>query len=71
MGAAYLYSGMGSLWEIDIVKDMFPRKIREHKEMPPKLKRLLLSQIYTLGDAEAAEPLPVFAAAAERIGEVF
>lgn len=65
------YDVQDALWEIDIVKDMFPRKISEHKEMPPKLKRLLLSQIYTLGDAEAAEPLPVFAAAAERIGEVF
>ena len=39
--------------------------------MPPKLKRLLLSQIYALGDAEAAEPLPVFAATAERMGEIF
>ena len=56
--------------EIDIVKDMFPRKISEQKNIPTKLKRLLLSQIYSLGDAEAAEPLPVFAAAAERIGEI-
>ncbi len=65
------YDVQDALWEIDIVKDMFPRKISEQKDMPPKLKRLLLSQIYALGDAEAAEPLPVFAATAERMGEIF
>ena len=65
------YDVQDALWEIDIVKDMFPRKISEQKDMPPKLKRLLLSQIYALGDAEAAEPLPVFAVTAERIGEIF
>ncbi|MBQ9383423.1 MAG: class I SAM-dependent methyltransferase [Ruminiclostridium sp.] len=65
------YDVQDALWEIDIVKDMFPRKISEQKDMPPKLKRLLLSQIHALGDAEAAEPLPVFAVTAERIGEIF
>ncbi len=64
------YDVQDAMWEIDIVKDMFPRKISEQKDMPAKLKRLLLSQIYSLGDAEAAEPLSVFAATAERIGEI-
>ena len=64
------YDVQDAMWEIDIVKDMFPRKISEQKNMPAKLRRLLLSQIYSLGDAEAAEPLPVFAATAERIGEI-
>ena len=64
------YDVQDSLWEIDIVKEMFPRKISMNKDMPPKLRRLLLSQIYSLGDAQAAEPLSVFAATAERIGEI-
>ena len=64
------YDVQDAMWEIDIVKDMFPRKISEQKDIPVKLKRLLLSQIYALGDAEAAEPLSVFAATAERIGEI-
>lgn len=64
------YDVQDAMWEIDIVKDMFPRKISEQKAMPAKLKRLLLSQIYALGDAEASEPLSVFAATAERIGEI-
>ena len=68
-GSIDAYDVHDVLWELDIVKDMFPRKISEHKQMPPKLKRLLLSQIYSLGDAEAAEPLSVFAATAERMGE--
>lgn len=70
-GSIDAYDVQDAYWEIDIVKDMFPRKISELKEMPPKLRRLLLSQIYTLGDAEASEPLPVFAVTAERMGEVF
>ena len=69
-GVIEAYDVQDALWEIDIVKDMFPRKISEQKDMPPKLKRLLLSQIYSLGDAEAAEPLPVYAVTAERIGEI-
>ena len=64
------YDVQDSLWEIDIVKEMFPQKISMNKDMPPKLRRLLLSQIYSLGDAQAAEPLSVFAANAERIGEI-
>ena len=64
------YDVQDAMWEIDIVKDMFPRKISEHKTMPPKLKRLLLSQIYSLGEPEASEPLPVYAVTAERFGEI-
>lgn len=70
-GSIDAYDVQDAFWEIDIVKDMFPRKISELKDMPPKLRRLLLSQIYTLGDAQASEPLSVFAATAERIGEIF
>ncbi len=64
------YDVQDAMWEIDIVKDMFPRKISEHKNMPPKLRRLLLSQIYALGEPEASEPLPVYAVSAERFGEI-
>ena len=64
------YDVQDAMWEIDIVKDMFPRKISEHKTMPPKLRRLLLSQIYALGEPEASEPLPVYAVTAERFGEI-
>ncbi len=64
------YDSGEALREIDIVRDMFPRKISELKGMPPKLKRLLLSQIYSFGDALSAESLPVCVITAERIGEV-
>ena len=56
-----------ALWEIDIVKDIFPSKISAIKNMPQKMKMLLLSQINSLGDAQAALAMPVFAANAERI----
>lgn len=69
-GSIEAYDVQDAMWEIDIVKDMFPRKISMQKDMPAKLKRLLLSQIYSLGDAEASEPLSVFAATAERMGEI-
>ena len=65
------YDVHDAMWEIDIVKDMFPQKISAVKDMPPKLKRLLLSQIYSLGEPEAAEPLSVYVVTAERIGEIF
>ncbi len=70
-GSIDAYDVQDALWEIDIVKDLFPQKISVNKDMPPKLRRLLLSQIYSIGDAQAAEPLPVFAATAERTGEIF
>ena len=69
-GSIDAYDVQDALWEIDIVKEMFPQKISAQKDMPPKLKRLLLSQIYSLGEPVAAEPLSVFAVTAERIGEI-
>ncbi len=69
-GSVDAYDVQDAMWEIDIVRDMFPHKISEQKDIPPKLKRLLLSQIHALGDPEAAEPLPVYAVTAERFGEI-
>lgn len=56
-----------AMWEIDIVKEMYPAKLLELKTMPQKLKMLLLSQINAIGDTQAALAMPVFAVTAERI----
>lgn len=54
-------------WEADILKEIFPPKIIAQKNMPSKLKRLLLSQINALPDADAAQAMDVFALTAERL----
>lgn len=56
-----------AFWEIDIVKDVYPQKIYTLKNMPPKLKKLLLSQIYQLSSCDTPMAMSVYALIAERI----
>lgn len=66
-GDIYSPDVQDALWETDIVREIFPSKINGIKNMPEKLKRLLLMQINSLERVQRVDAMSVFAISAERI----
>ena len=53
-------------WEVEMTLAEYPSIIRRQKDMPDRLKELLLSEIHTLRKATKIKPLSSFALTAER-----
>lgn len=66
-GSIYSPDVQDALWETDIVREIFPQKLSNIKNMPPKLKQLLLMQINTIAKTERVDAMSVFALTAERL----
>ena len=66
-GSIYSPDVQDALWETDIVREIFPHKLSKIKNMPPKLKQLLLMQIKTIAKTERVDAMSVFALTAERL----
>ena len=72
--AGQIYPSSKSKFPVQLIVVQDEASIRELakcKNAGASMLRGAMAAIAVIGDAEAAEPLPVFAACAERIGEIF